>query len=128
MTMDASWHVRRLQCQTQSVFVGRQREMGDLVTALDSAISGLGQIVMLSGDPGIGKTRISQELSAIADTRNADVFWGHCYEGEGAPPYWPWLQIIRTQIDQSDAESLEASMGSGAQVIGEIVPELLQAA
>jgi DNA-binding CsgD family transcriptional regulator len=106
-------------------FVGREREMGELVAALDTALSGHGQIVMLAGDPGIGKTRIVQEMSTIADARNAEVFLGHCYEGEGAPPYWPWLQIIRSHIDQSDAESLQASMGSGAEAIGEIVPELI---
>jgi predicted ATP-dependent serine protease len=107
---------------TTAGFVGREREMRGLVAALDTALSGQGQIAMLAGDPGIGKTRIAQELSAIADQRGAQVFWGHCYEGEGAPPYWPWLQIIRSQVDQSDADSLKTSMGSGAEAIGEIVP------
>ena len=106
-------------------FVDRQREMGELVSALDDAMSGQGRVVMLAGYPGIGKTRTAQEFAAIAETRNAEVFWGHCYEGEGAPPYWPWLQIIRSHIDQSDVESLKASMGSGAEAIDEIVPELI---
>jgi hypothetical protein len=63
-------------------------------------------------------------MCAIAETRDAEVFWGHCYEGEGAPPYWPWLQIVRSQIDQLDAESIEVAMGSGAEAIGETVPDL----
>jgi len=103
-------------------FVGRRREMGVLGSALDAALSGRGQIAILAGDPGIGKTRTAQEFSNIANARNAQVFWGHCYEGEGAPPYWPWLQVIRSCIDQSDAEHLEEAMGSGAEAIGEIVP------
>ena len=70
-------------------FVGRHRELGELVAALDNVVAGQGQVVMLAGDPGIGKTRMAQEMSAIADARNAEVFWGHCNEGEGAPPYWP---------------------------------------
>jgi DNA-binding CsgD family transcriptional regulator len=107
-----------------SGFVGRQRELGELTSALDDAISGRDRLVMLAGEPGIGKTRTAQELSAIADTRSTEVYWGYCYEGEGAPPYWPWLQILRSQIEQSDAERLGASMGIGAEVIGEIVPEL----
>ena len=115
---------RRSTVKAQDVFVGRRREMTQLDGALDSALAGQGQVVMLSGDPGIGKTRIAQELAAIADQRNAEVFWGHCYEGKGAPPYWPWLRIIRSCIDQSDAERLDAAMGSGAEAIGEIVPEL----
>ena len=105
-------------------FVGREREMGQVGAALDDAVAGLGQVVMLSGEPGVGKTRIAQELTAIADARNADVFWGNCYEGDGAPPYWPWLQIFRSLISQSDAESLESAMDAGAEAIGEIVPEL----
>ncbi|MDP6714532.1 MAG: AAA family ATPase [SAR202 cluster bacterium] len=109
---------------TSADFVGRQQEMSRLVAALDNACSGHGKIIMLSGDPGIGKTWIAQETDAIADARNAEVLWGHCYEGEGAPPYWPWLQVIRSHIDKSDAEHLEEAMGSGAEVIGEIVPEL----
>ena len=96
-----------------------------MVSALDDAMSGQGRVVMLAGVPGIGKTRTAQEFAAIAETRNAEVFWGHCYEDEGAPPYWPWLQIVRSHIDQSDVESLKASMGSGAEAIGEIVPELI---
>ena len=107
-----------------SAFVGRHREITALKSSLDLAFSGRAQIAILAGDPGVGKTRIAQELASIANARNADVFWGHCYEGEGAPPYWPWLQIFRSHIDQWDAESIQAAMGSGAGAIGEIVPEL----
>ena len=80
---------------------------------------------MLAGDPGIGKTRTAQEFASIAETRNAELIWGHCYEAGGASPYWPWRQIFRSHIDQPDVESLEASMGSGTEAVGEIVPELI---
>ena len=70
-----------------SGFVGRQRELGELTSALGDPISGHDRLVLLGGDPGISKTSIVQEFAAIADARRADVFWGHCYEGEGAPPY-----------------------------------------
>jgi predicted ATPase len=107
-----------------SGFVGRQRELGELTSALGDAISGHDRQVLLGGDPGISKTCIVQEFAAIADARSADVFWGHCYGGEGAPPYWPWLQILRSCVAESDAERFEAAMGSDAEAIGEIVPEL----
>jgi len=112
------------QVVTSAGFVGRQREVGELVAGLEWAIACRGQVVMLAGDPGIGKTRAAQELASIADSRNAEVYWGHCYESAGAPPYWPWLQIIRSFVDEWDAERLDAVMGLGAQAIGEIVPEL----
>ena len=64
-------------------FVGRQREMAELNAALDRALSGQGQLVMLAGEPGIGKTRTAQELVAQAQAKGAKVLWGWCYE-EGA--------------------------------------------
>ena len=75
-----------------SVFVGRQRELAELTAALDDALSGQGRLVMLVGEPGIGKTRTAQELASYAENRGAKVFWGRCYEEEGAPPYWPWVR------------------------------------
>ena len=51
---------------------------------------------MLVGDSGIGKSRTSQELATLADQRGAQALWGRCYEEEGAPPYWPWVQIVRS--------------------------------
>ena len=74
------------------VFVGRQREVAELRAALDDALAGRGRLVMLAGEPGIGKTRTAQELAVYAEQRGALVLWGWCYEGEGAPPYWPWVR------------------------------------
>ena len=75
-----------------SVFVGRQREMAELTAALEETITGHGRLIMLAGEPGIGKTRITQELASYAENRGAKVLWGRSYEEEGAPPYWPWVQ------------------------------------
>ena len=79
---------------------------------------------MLAGEPGIGKTRIAQELAAHASNLGAQTFWGWSYEHEGAPPYWPWVQPIRSYVQRTDAELLGAQMGSGAADICEIIPEL----
>ena len=92
--------------QTDRVFVGRQREMTGLRAAMDEAVAGHGRIVMLAGEPGIGKTRTARELAALAKQQGARVLWGWCYEGEGAPSYCPWLQTIRAYIKQTEAEQL----------------------
>ncbi len=107
-----------------SGFVGRQREMAELRTALDDAIAGQGRIVMLAGEPGIGKTRTARELSVHAEQRGAQVFWGWCYEDGGAPPYWPWLQPIRSYVQQVEPEILRSEMGDGAADIAEVLPEV----
>jgi len=107
-----------------SDFIGRQRELAILATALDQALSGRGQMVMLAGDPGIGKTRLAQELASNAHSLGAKVLWGWCYEHAGAPPYWPYVHPIRNYIETADAHQLIAQIGSGGPAICEIVPEL----
>ena len=62
------------------VFVGRQTEMAELTATLDAALTGQGCLIMLAGEPGIGKTRTAQELAALAEERGAQVLWGRCYE------------------------------------------------
>ena len=107
---------------TAGAFIGRQREMRVLTAALEDVLAGRGRLVMLAGEPGIGKTRTAQELTTLAQARGAQVFWGWCYEQQGAPPYWPWLQPIRSYIHQKDAEQLRLEMGPGAPEISEICP------
>jgi len=106
------------------VFVGREREMDELRAGLDDSLSGRGRLVMLVGEPGIGKTRMTEELSTWAKMRGAQVLLGRCYEGEGAPPYWPWVQVIRSYIHDRDTEHLVSVMGTGAADIAQVVSEV----
>jgi eukaryotic-like serine/threonine-protein kinase len=106
------------------VFVGREREMDDLRAGLDDALSGRGRLLLLMGEPGIGKTRMADELTTYARLRGAQVLVGRCYEGEGAPAYWPWVQVIRAFIHDRDAAALTSVMGAGAPEIAQIVSEV----
>ena len=106
------------------VFVGRRREMGELKAALEDVLSGRGRLVTLVGEPGIGKTRTALELATYAGLRQTQVLWGRCYEGEGAPPYWPWVQAIRSYVRDVDAEQLKSDMGAGAADIAEVVSDV----
>jgi predicted ATPase len=106
------------------MFVGRHREMAELTRAMEDAISGQGRLVMLVGEPGIGKTRTADELAARAHQHGAHALWGWCYEEAGAPPYWPWVQPLRSYIHQQDPELLRSQMGPGAADIAEIIPEV----
>ena len=109
---------------SRGTFVGRQQEMGELRAALQDAISGQGRLVMLVGEPGIGKTRTAQELAAEAQLLDVQVLWGRCYEEEGAPPYWSWSQSLRSYIQRQTPEQLQSEMGPGAADIAEIVPDI----
>ena len=107
------------------VFVGREREMDDLRAGLDDSLSGHGRLVLLVGEPGIGKTRMTEELATWAKMRGAQVLVGRCYEGEGAPAYWPWVQVIRSYIHDRDADSIVSVMGTqGAAEIAQIASEI----
>jgi class 3 adenylate cyclase len=106
------------------VFVGREREMDELRAGFEGALSGRGRVLMLVGEPGIGKTRTAEELVTYARLRKAQVLWGRCYEGEGAPAYWPWVQAIRSYVHERDAKTLLSEMGSGAADIAQIVSEV----
>ncbi|MGQ0577247.1 MAG: ATP-binding protein, partial [Pseudonocardia sp.] len=75
--------------------LGRDRELAQLRTWLDDAAAGHGRIVLVSGEPGIGKTRLAQEAGELAATRDGAVAWGHCVDTDGAPPFWPWRQVLR---------------------------------
>lgn len=77
-------------------FFGRLGELAALGTALHDAEAGRGRLVLLTGEPGIGKTRIASRLEATAAERGCLVAWGRCHDGAGAPAYWPWLQIVRS--------------------------------
>ncbi|MCH8063945.1 MAG: AAA family ATPase, partial [Chloroflexi bacterium] len=106
------------------VFVGRQAEMGQLKAALEDALGGKGRMVMLVGEPGIGKTRTAQELATYAGLRGCQVLWGRCYEEQGVPPYWPWVQAMRSYVRDTDPDQLRSEMGSGAADIAEIVSDI----
>jgi eukaryotic-like serine/threonine-protein kinase len=80
--------------------------------------------VALAGEPGIGKTRTAQELASYAETLGTRVLWGWCYEEAGAPPYWPWVQPLRSYIQSTDPEQLRSELGPMAADMAEIVSEV----
>ena len=113
-----------LDAMAGGVFVGRQGEMDRLKSMLERALSGRGGMVALAGEPGVGKTRTALELETYAGLRNAQVLWGRSYEDSGAPPYWPWVQALRSYVAMREPEELRREMGSTAAVISEIVPDI----
>jgi DNA-binding CsgD family transcriptional regulator/tetratricopeptide (TPR) repeat protein len=106
------------------LFVGRQREVLTLWAALEDMLAGRGGLVMLVGEPGIGKTRTAQQFAVYVAQRGAQVLWGRCDEEPGAPPFWPWVQALRTYVQAHDTSTLRAEMGDSAIDIAEIVPDM----
>ena len=101
-------------------FVGREHEIGALRSHLNAVCAGSGRVVLLAGEPGIGKTRLAEELAAEARARGACVLWGRCYEGEGAPAHWPWVQVVRAYARGHDPRALVSELGQAAGDIGQL--------
>lgn len=88
--------------------LGRDTEIAELELALDAAVRGRGTLVVVTGEAGIGKTRLSDETAARAGAMGFVVAWGRCWEGGGAPAYWPWIQVLRTCATVTDLDPLVA--------------------
>ena len=114
----------RVPAGSGRVFVGREREQAALLAGLDAAFAGSGRLFLLSGEPGIGKSRLAEELAARARTRGARVLVGRCWEAGGAPAYWPWIQALRAYVRERDAGALRAELGAGAADMVQVMPEL----
>lgn len=104
--------------------VGRIHELEVLDTALAEASAGRGKMVLLAGDSGIGKTRLAMELCTRAQAHQAAVVWGRCWEGEGAPAFWPWVQMVRQYMSGRAASELRADLGLAASDVARVIPDL----
>jgi tetratricopeptide (TPR) repeat protein len=110
----------------EGLLVGREREREDLEAALEATIGGRGRLVLLSGEPGIGKTRLAGEFAADAGRRGVTVLRGRGWDGGGAPAYWCWVQVVRGYVRDAAPAELAREMGRGASLIAAIVPDLLE--
>lgn len=105
-------------------FVGRRRELQALEGALAESRRGQRRLVLVSGEAGIGKTRLAQELAYRASVSGSEAFWGRCYEGPGAPAFWPWMEAIRAITQKRRPEQVRRALGPGAGDLAQILPEL----
>jgi DNA-binding SARP family transcriptional activator len=110
--------------QSGGVFVGRERELTELLAGLNDAFAGRGRLFLLVGEPGIGKSRLAEELIAKARGRGARVLVGRCWEAGGAPAYWPWVQSLRSLLREIEPEAVRAQLGAGTRDLAQLLPEL----
>jgi len=107
-------------------FIGRDAELGILRGAVDTVFSGRGAMLMVVGEPGIGKTRIAEEAGVYARLRGAQVLLGRCYESEASLPYIPFVQAIRQYVMEREPDALRSELADGASDVAKLVSEIRQ--
>jgi tetratricopeptide (TPR) repeat protein len=104
-------------------FVGRARDLQELEAVLDDGAAGHGRVVLISGEAGIGKTRLSEEAGVLAVERGFRLVRASCFLDEGAPPFWLWIQILRGLVAKGGPD-VEAVLGPRRAEVARLVPEL----
>lgn len=85
------------------MLVGRDAELRELLAATAAALTGgRGGLALVTGEPGIGKTRLVAEVADRARGDGVPVAWAACRADGGAPPYWPWAQLL-SRLGRADA-------------------------
>jgi DNA-binding SARP family transcriptional activator len=108
--------------------VGRDDQLAALEGVLAGARGGRGRVVLVAGEPGIGKTRLAEEAARRGAAAGMQVAWGRCHEGDGAPALWPWAQVVRQLAAEFASGQLTAMLGPSAAWLGPLMPELSEPA
>jgi DNA-binding SARP family transcriptional activator len=108
--------------------VGRDDQLAALDGVLAGGRDGRGRVVLVAGEPGIGKTRLAEEAARRAAAAGMGVAWGRCHEGDGAPAFWPWAQAVRQLAADLAPGQLAALLGPSAAWLGPLMPELAETA
>jgi DNA-binding SARP family transcriptional activator/tetratricopeptide (TPR) repeat protein len=103
--------------------VGRDRERARLVESWRRARSGERQIVFISGEPGIGKTRLAAEVAITAHNDKGTILYGRSDESLGVP-YQPFVEALRSFVESSSDSSLREALGHHPGELARLVPEL----
>jgi tetratricopeptide (TPR) repeat protein len=104
--------------------IGRDAELKLLMRHLEEGMAGRGSVVLVGGEPGIGKTHLTTALAEAARLRGALVRIGHCYEAEGSAPYTPFIEVLETTLRTGSAKNLRFALGDDAAEVARIMPEL----
>ena len=107
-------------------FVGRERELATLTARLEAAAHGEGGIALISGEPGIGKSRVLRQLADGARESGWLVLSGRAYDTEGMPPYLPFIEALRQYVETCPPPELRVQLARGAAEVALLVPEVLE--
>jgi tetratricopeptide (TPR) repeat protein len=120
----ASEPVRLLDQLARGRLVGRQPELRELGELWARSQRGHGHLALISGEPGVGKSRLARELEVRAQLDGATVLHGGCYEFEATTPYLPFIEALRLWVASQSPDALRAALGGMAAELARLAPEI----
>jgi len=115
----------RLDGLARGRMIGRTAELTQLRDLWMQAVRGRSHMALVSGEPGVGKTRLAREVMVLAGLQGATVLQGGCYEFEATTPYLPWVEGLRQWVKEQPAEVLSAVLGDTAPELARLAPEIV---
>ncbi len=106
--------------------VGRTDELRELRDLWYRALEGRAHLVVISGEPGAGKTRLAREMLVRAEVERAVVLSGGCYEYEAATPYLPFVEAIRGWVKGASDDALQTTVAPYAAELVKLAPEIAE--
>ncbi len=106
--------------------VGREREVATIIERLKEAANGHGSVLLMGGEPGVGKSRLMREGSRLAHAEGWQVLLGHAYDSAGMPPYLPFVEALQAYVRACPLDGLKAQLGDDAAQVALVVPEVAQ--
>jgi predicted ATPase len=107
-----------------SDFIGRNQELNTLEQALGDISRGMGRCLLLTGEAGIGKSRLVEELKHQAASEKFTLLQGNCFEQNLSFPYAPWIDALRAYFAPLAATQIEKLLGPLAPEFMKLLPEL----
>jgi predicted ATPase/DNA-binding winged helix-turn-helix (wHTH) protein len=115
----------QFRARPPGAMVGRERELASILSGLDDAASRRGRLFLISGEPGVGKTRLADEVAAVADAKRMALLAGHCSEHDEAVAYLPFVEILENFVDRvSNPDSLRTALGDQGPELARLIPKL----
>jgi DNA-binding winged helix-turn-helix (wHTH) protein len=104
--------------------VGREAELERLRGAWGKALDGHGGVIVISGPPGVGKTRLAERFAAECERAGGQALFGRAREGEGVPALWVWVQVLRRLLASDSDGEVRAALANAAAELADLLPDL----
>lgn len=128
---DEPWHLYEVRwngdvstARHRTPFVGREQERSELTGHLDSLPGGSGALVLIGGEPGVGKTRLAEEIAMQGTRRGFRTLVGRCYDLDSPAPYLPFIELLEAAARDVDRDTFRLALGDAAGEIAKVMPQL----